>query len=139
MSDLIIRSLFEKRLKVWADARAPKLPIAFENVPFTPPADGSAHLRAYLLPADPDSEDLEGKHTSYRGVFQVSVVTKAGSGRGGDGLIAEELQALFPNNLELSKAGFSVFVRSQMATASSLQSDTTSTLPVRFTYRADTF
>ncbi|MEW7854798.1 MULTISPECIES: DUF4128 domain-containing protein [Pseudomonas] len=139
MSDLIIRSLFEKRLKAWADARIPKLPIAFENVPFTAPTDGSAYLKAFLLPGDTDSEDLEGRHTSYRGVFQVSVVTKAGNGRGSDGLIAEELQALFPNNLELSKSGFSVFVRSPMATASALQSDTTSTLPLRLTYRADTF
>lgn len=137
MSDRIIRSLFELRLKAWADARVPKLPIAFEDVAFTPP-DG-AHLRAFLLPANPDSEDLEGKHVAYLGVFQVSVVTKAGSGRGAAGLVAEEIATLFPNNLALTKAGFTVFVRSPMSTAAALQGETISTLPLSFQYRADTF
>lgn len=137
MSDRIIRSLFELRLKAWADARVPKLPIAFEDVAFTPP-DGT-HLRAFLLPANADSEDLEGKHVAYRGVLQISVVTKAGSGRGAAELLAEEIATLFPNNLALTKAGFSVFVRSPMSTAAALQGETISTLPLSFQYRADTF
>ena len=136
MSDRIIRSLFESRLKAWADTRVPKLAIAFEDVVFTPP-DGP-YLKAFLLPANPDSEDLEGKHIAYRGVFQVSVVTKSGSGRGAAGLIAEDIAALFPNNLALTKSDFSVFVRSPMGTAPALQGETTSTLALSFQYRADT-
>jgi len=139
MSDRVIRSLFEVRLKTWADARLPKLPIAFEDVTFTPPANGSAYLKAYLLPGNTDSEDLEGKHISYRGVFQVSVVTTTGSGRGAAGLIAEEIAALYPNNLALTKAEFTVFVRSPMSTAAALQGETTSSLPLSFQYRADSF
>jgi hypothetical protein len=139
MSDRIIRSLFEARLKAWADARLPKLPIAYEDVSFAPPADGSAYLKAFLLPGNTDSEDLEGKHTSYRGVFQISVVTATGSGRGAAGLIAEDIAMLFPNNLALTKADFTVYVRSPMATAAALQGETTSSLPLSFQYRADTF
>ena len=139
MSDRIIRSLFEARLKAWVTTRVSPLPIAFEDVAFTPPTDGSPYLRAFLLPANTTSEDLEGKHTAYRGVFQVSVVTKVGGGRGAAGLIAEEINALFPNNLELTKADFSVYVRSQMSTASAQQGDTTISLPLSFQYRADTF
>ncbi|EJM92408.1 phage tail terminator-like protein [Pseudomonas sp. GM67] len=138
MSDKIIRSLFEGRLKTWATARVPALPIAYEDVDFTPPADGSPYLQAFLLPANTTSEDLEGKHTAYRGVFQVSVVTKAGSGRGAAESIADEIAALFPNNLALTKTTFTVYVRSPMATASPQQGDTTTTLPLSFTYRADT-
>ncbi|MGY2258117.1 phage tail terminator-like protein [Pseudomonas sp. SDO55104_S430] len=138
MSDRIIRSLFEARLKAWATARVQPLPIAYEDVAFTPPADGSTFLRAFLLPANTTSEDLEGKHTAYRGVFQVSVVTKAGQGRGAVGLIAEEIAALFPNNLGLTKAGFTVYVRSPMSAASAQQGDTATTLPLSFQYRADT-
>ena len=138
MSDRIIRSLFEGRLKTWATARVPSLPIAFEDVAFTPPADGSPYLRAFLLPANTTSEDLEGKHTAYRGVFQVSVVTKAGGGRGPAELIAEEIAALLPNNLQLTKTGFSVYVRSPMSTAPSQAADTTTLLPLSFQYRADT-
>lgn len=138
MSDRIIRSLFEGRLKAWATARVPALPIAYEDVAFTPSADGSPYLRAFLLPANTTSEDLEGKHTAYRGVFQVSVVTKAGAGRGAAELIAEEIAALFPNNLALTKTTFTVYVRSPMATAPAQQGDTTTSLPMSFTYRADT-
>lgn len=139
MSDRIIRSLFEAHLKAWADARLPKLPIAYEDVAFTPPANGAAFLKAFLLPGNTDSEDLEGKHTSYRGVFQVSVVTASGAGRGAAALIADEIAALLPNNLALTKAGFKVFVRSPMATAGAIQGDTSSSLPLSFQYRADTF
>jgi hypothetical protein len=138
MSNKIIRSLFEGRLKTWATARVPALPIAYEDVDFTPPVDGSPYLQAFLLPATPDSQDLEGKHTSYRGVFQVSIVTKAGTGRGTAEGIADEIAALFPNNLALTKTTFTVYVRSPMATASAQPGDTTTTLPLSFTYRADT-
>ncbi|KGU87201.1 phage tail terminator-like protein [Pseudomonas mediterranea] len=139
MSDLKIRQLFESRLGAWAAARAPALQIAYEDRAFTPPASDDTYLRAYLMPANTDSQDLEGKHVGYRGVFQVSVVTKAGLGRGPAGVIAEEIQNLYPNNLELTKAGFSVFVRSPMSSAAPIQGDTTSTLPLSFQYRADTF
>ncbi|WP_443699177.1 phage tail terminator-like protein [Pseudomonas sp.] len=139
MSDRLIRSSFEGRLKTWAGARVPALPIAYEDVAFTAPADGSTYLRAFLLPANTDSQDLEGKHTAYRGIFQVSIVTKAGIGRGTASLIAEEIAALFPNNLELVKSGLSVFVRSPMSTSTAQQGDTTSSLPLSFQYRADTF
>lgn len=138
MSDRIIRSLFDGRLKAWAGARIPPLPIAYEDVAFTPPADGSPYLRSFLLPANTTSEDLEGKHTAYRGVYQVSVVTKAGEGRGAASLIADELAALFPNNLDMAKASFTVYTRSPMSTAPAQQGDTTTTLPLSFAYRADT-
>jgi len=138
MSDKIIRSLFEGRLKMWATARVPALPIAYEDVAFTPPADGSPYLRAFMLPANTTSEDLEGKHTAYRGVFQVSVVTKAGIGRGTAEAIADEIYALFPNNMALTKTNFTVYVRAPMSTASAQQGDTTTTLPLSIQYRADT-
>lgn len=139
MSDRIIRSLFEARLKVWASTRVPALPIAYEDVAFTPPANDDPYLKIFLLPGNTDSEDLEGKHTSYRGVLQISVVTKSGGGRGAAGMIAEEIAGLYPNNLALSKADFTVFIHSPMATAGAIQGDTTSSLPLSFQYRADTF
>ena len=138
MSNKIIRSLFEARLKTWAVTRVPALPVAFEDVPLTPPTDGSPYLQAFLLPANPTSEDLEGKHTAYRGVFQISVVTKAGIGRGAAESIADEIAALFPNNLGMTKTTFTVYVRSPMATSAAQQGDTTTSLPLSLTYRADT-
>ncbi|QJI29911.1 DUF4128 domain-containing protein [Pseudomonas sp. ADAK18] len=139
MSDRVIRSLFEAHLKAWASARVPALPIAYEDVAFTPPASDAPYLKIFLLPGSTDSEDLEGRHTSYRGVLQISVVTKAGEGRGAAGLIADEISVLYPNNMALTKAEFTVFIRSPMATAGAIQGDTTSSLPLSFQYRADTF
>ncbi|MBD1589787.1 phage tail terminator-like protein [Pseudomonas typographi] len=138
MSDTLIRAAFETRLTAWAGARNPKLPIAYEDVTFTPPADGSTYLQAFLMPARTDSEDLEGALTSFRGVFQVNIVTKAGSGRGAASAIADELRALFPNNLGLAWGALTVYVRSPLATAAALAGDTTTTLPVSLQYRADT-
>ncbi|MBH8611215.1 DUF4128 domain-containing protein [Pseudomonas mohnii] len=139
MSDRVIRSLFEARLKAWASARVPELPIAYEDVAFTPPANNASYLKIFLLPGNTDTEDLEGKHTSYRGVLQISVVTKSGEGRGASELIADEIAKIYPNNLELSKVDFTVFIRSPMATAGAIHGDTFSSLPLSFQYRADTF
>lgn len=138
MSNKIIRSVFEARLKTWAAARSPALPVAFEDASYTPPADGSPYLQAFLLPANATSEDLEGKHTAYRGIFQVSVVTKAGIGRGTAEGIADEISALFPNNLGMTKTTFTVYVRAPMSTGSAQPGDTTTTLPLSIQYRADT-
>lgn len=138
MSQKTIRSLYEGRLKAWAAARSPALRIAYQNVAFTPPADGSTYLRCFLLPADSDSQDLEGIHEAFLGVFQVSIVSKAGVGAGEAGGIADELRALFPNNLPLSKSGFTVFVRTPASQGPAIQETDFVSIPVSFEYRADT-
>lgn len=135
MSNKIIRAALESRLNTWAAARVPALPVAFEDVPFTP--SGGTYLQAFLLPGTTDSPDLEGAMRSYVGLFQVNIVTKAGIGRGTAEGIADELAALFPNNLLLVQSGVSVYVRSPCSYPVAIQNDTTSTLPVSFRYRAD--
>jgi hypothetical protein len=139
MSDRLIRAAFESRLNTWANARTPKLPIAFEDVSFTPPTGGGTYLQAYLLPANVDSTDLEGVHRLYQGVFQINVVTAAGSGRGAASAIADELSALFSNNLMIMQSGLPVFVMTPLSTAAAIAGDTTTSLPTSFRYRADTF
>lgn len=137
MSNKLIRQLFEARLKTWAAARVPALPVAWENVAFTPPASG-AYLRAFVMPADSDSLDLQGVHTVRRGVWQVSIVTRGVVGTGLASTIEDELVALFPNNLQLTSGTFKVFVRTPMSAASVIQGDTEITVPVSCSYRADT-
>ncbi|WP_054064869.1 phage tail terminator-like protein [Pseudomonas asplenii] len=138
MSDTLIRAAFETRLASWASTRSPVLPVAYEDVSFEPPSDGSAYLKAFLMPASTGSEDLAGAHSVFLGVFQVSIVTQAGQGRGIASRIADELRELFPNNLGLQSGGLTVYVRTPLATAPSLAGDTTTTLPTSFQYRADT-
>lgn len=136
MSTKLIRSLFESRLKAWADARSPALKIAFQNVPFTPPAE--TYLRAFVLPAKTGSEDLEGTHRLYRGLLQVSIVLPAGMGTGAAGGIVSEIDALFPLNLRLTSGSFSVFIRSPMSDAAGIQEPDRWVVPVTAQYRADT-
>lgn len=135
MSQKLIRSLFEARLKTWADARVPKLPIAFENVQFTPPL--TTYLSAYQMPASTSSADLEGSLKNRIGVFQVNIVCPTGSGPGEGQGIAAELDALFPNNLRLTSGGFTVQIVTPTRERQPVSADNRFTVPVDFQYRSD--
>lgn len=135
MSQKTIRSLFESRLKAWASARAPALPIAFENAAFTPTE--KAYLAAYLLPADTTSQDLEGTLRNRLGVFQINVVCPIGKGPAEGQSIAAELDALFPAYLRLTSGAFTVQTTSPTRERGAIQTDDRYTIPVDFTYRSD--
>lgn len=138
MSEKIIRSLYEGRVAAWAAAHSPVLKVAYENVDFTPPTDGSTYLRCNLMPAQSDSQDLEGIHEVFQGVFQISIVCKTNIGLGAAKGIADELRALFPNNLPLTKSGLTVYVRTPCSQGPTVQDAAKATVPVWFNYRADT-
>lgn len=130
----LIRTLYEQRLATWAATKS--LTVAWQNALFTAPA--GAYLRAFLLPADTDSQDLAGAHRAYTGVFQVSIVAPAGQGSVVAETLAAELDALFPNNLLLSSGAFGVQIVSPCSAGPAIQDGTRYTLPVWFRYRADT-
>lgn len=134
MSQKTIRKLIEQRLAAWAAAKP--ISVAWQNAPFTPPA--ATYLRAFLLPADTDSQDLAGAHRAYTGVFQVSIVAPAGQGSGAAETLAEEIDALFPCNLLLTSGAFAVQVISPCSIGQALQDENRYTIPVWFRYRADT-
>lgn len=133
MSNSKIRQLYEQRLYAWAAGKG--LPVAWQNQPFTPPA--TTYLRAFLLPADTDSLDLEGAHRAYSGVFQVSIVAPTGSGAGAAEALAEEIAALFPCTLRLNSGAFAVQVAAPVSSGPAIVDDTRYTLPIWFRYRAD--
>lgn len=137
MSNKLIRSLLEKRLKDWAAARTPVIRIAYQDVPFTPNA-GETYLQCFVLPAPTDSLDQQGVHRLYAGVWQVSVVKQKGSGLGTALSIEDELAALFPNNLKLSSGGFALFIRSPMGSGPAITDELNTLLPLSCDYRADT-
>lgn len=135
MSSKIIRSLYEQRLAAWAAARS--LPVAWQNVPFTPPSSG-LYLRAFLLPATTDSLDLEGVHRLYTGVFQVSIVAQSGQGSGAVEQLATDLAAEFPLNLRLASGEFAVQIIAPCSQGPAIQDGSSYLIPVSFRYRADT-
>lgn len=137
MSHKIIRSLLESRLKAWAAARTPALRIAYQNVPFTPNS-GETYLRAFLLPAGTDSNDLAGAHRLYTGAFQITIVTPTGNGPSGAEAIADELAALYPLNDRLVRNSLTALIMTPVEPGPEQTEDTAFALPVSFQYRSDT-
>ena len=136
MSHLLVRRALETKLKAWADAQAPAVPIAFENVPFDPPVTRFA--RSYLLPLPVDCETLDGIHRNYEGVYQVTLDLPAGDGPlGGETLLAS-LDAAFSPSAPLTFSGLTVWITRPMSARVAQQDADRYLIPVSCTYRADT-
>ena len=136
MSNKVCRSLVEAKLSAWAAARSPALAVAWENVPFTPPA--GVYLRGFLLPATTMAPDLEGALRTLRGVYQISVMAPINVGPGVAEGIAGELEAVFPLNQRLTGSGLVLQIITPVTAAQGAQDADRFVLPVSFQYRADT-
>ena len=137
MSNASVRAALESRLATWAAARSPALAVVWENVPANP-AQGQTYLRAFLLPADTQSDDLQGVHRARLGVFQVSIVLPIGQGPGAAMGIADELDALFPVNGRYTSGSVTTQIITPASPASGFQDEATFIVPVSIGYRADT-
>lgn len=133
MSIRTIRAALEGRLATWAATQS--LPVAYQNVPFNPPA--GTYLRAFILPAQTHSDDLQGTHRGYRGIWQVNIDAPIGVGPGAAEAIAVLLDALYPVNLRIGTSPI-VHIITPMSTGPALQDSDRFTLPVFCQYRADT-
>lgn len=136
MSNAIIRSALEGRLKTWADSQAPPIPIAFQNVAFTPPSQ-ARYMRAFLLPAETISDDLLGDHKGYMGLLQVSLCLPDGSGPSASDQLVSELETLFPGSLRIVKSGLTVMITRPASAGPSMQEPGLYVTPVSIRYRAD--
>jgi hypothetical protein len=137
MSHAIIASIYEAKLITWNNARPEKLKIVFENMAYTPAAD-ETYLRAFTLPGDTASNTLGGDHRLFTGVFQVSIIAPAGTGKTKTNPIAEELIDLFPLYARDTKGLVTVVTMSPVDPGPGTTGDSTYTVPVSFLYRADT-
>lgn len=130
------RAAYEARLAAWAAARVPALRVAYENAPFTPTA-AETYLAPNLLPAQAESADLQGALTTYLGVFQVLIYAPINTGPGAAMGVADELAALFTNNLRLTVSGLTVQQITPASVAPALTDESRYVVPVSFQYRAD--
>lgn len=137
MSHAIIASIYEAKLITWNNVRPEKLKIVFENMPYTPTA-GETYLRAFTIPGDTASNTLGGDHRLYTGVFQVSIVCPAGTGKAKANPIAAEIIALFPLYVRDVKNGFVVTPMTPVDVGPGITGDSTYTVPLSFSYRSDT-
>lgn len=135
MSDAIISAAFESRLKAWAAARTPPLPVSYENVSFTPPTDGK-YVAAWLMPTRTANEMLSQEHRAFEGIFQVNIVQPRDVGAVAARLIKDEIDALYPTSF--THGGLTINITAPIGAASGIPAEGTYTLPVSCRYRVDT-
>ena len=139
MSNSIIRAAIEGRLKPWAAAHAPALPVAFENVSYTPTV-GTAYLRGYLMPANTKNPSIGGKHKAYHGMYQVSLYFPGGAGTGDVEAAAKEIEVLFELPTTMQRQGRNVRITRTPAIAKGMPDDTGFFMvPVTIWYEMDDF
>ena len=107
MSDAIIRAAIEARLKSWAAAHAPPIPVAYENSGYKPTV-GQRYLRGDLLPAETENPSQGGKHKHFHGVYQVSVRVPDGSGTGDASALTKAIAVLFERPTTMVRDGINV-------------------------------
>ncbi|KWV85334.1 MULTISPECIES: phage tail terminator-like protein [Pseudomonas] len=137
MSHAIIASIYEAKLIAWNAARSEKLKIVFENTAYTPAA-GETYLRAFTIPGDTASNTLGGDHRLYTGLFQVSIISPAGTGKAKTNPIAAEITALFPLYVRDVKNSFVVTPMTPVDVGPGITGDSSYTVPLSFSYRSDT-
>lgn len=137
MSTNAVRAALEARLGTWAAARSPALRIAWQNVTFDA-ATAETYLAAFLLPADTESQDLEGDHRAFRGLLQVTVVCPVGIGAGDAYGIAAEIDTLFPVNGRYTSGSVTTQIIGPASVGPALQDEHQFQIPVSIPYRADT-
>ena len=137
MSHAIITSIYEAKLIAWNAARAQKLKIVFENTAYTPAA-GETYLRAFTIPGDTASNTLGGDHRLYTGVFQISIIAPAGTGKTETNPLVSELTSLFPLYVRSAKDEVTVITMSPVDPGPGITGDSVYMVPVSFSYRADT-
>ncbi|EZP62705.1 phage tail terminator-like protein [Pseudomonas sp. RIT357] len=137
MSHAIIASIYEAKLIAWNAVRSEKLKLVFENTAYTPAA-GETYLRVFTIPGDTASNTLGGDHLLFTGVFQVSIITPAGTGKAKTNPIAAELTDLFPLYARDTKGAVTVVTMSPVDPGPGIAGDSTYTVPISFLYRADT-
>jgi len=129
-----IAAALAARLGGWADAQS--IPVAWENVGFTPPASG-IYLAAHDMPATPRTMDLGLQCRVFSGVYQINVVTPVGSGRSDAIALARQVAALFPEGQEVQGDGFTSWITSTPAIFRGIHTDVSYTVPVSLNYQAE--
>jgi hypothetical protein len=137
-----IRAIFETILTEYAEDN--NLRVAYHNVPFTPEAK-ETFLKSNILPSRTDSNDLQGKHRLYGGVYQIMIVTPKGKGSLVASEIIKDLEQLYPlytpmyeDPLDPDSFFVQVTTPFQSPFGESDIGDTEAVFPVSFQYRADT-
>lgn len=136
MSDALVRAAFETRLATWAAAQTPPIPVAYQNLAFTPPT--GRYVRCWLLPAPTLSEDLGGLHRQRRGIFQLDLCLPIGVGPGAANTLAASLDATFPLTAPMVQGAIRVFLLTPLSQGPAQDGPDHYMVPLSCEYRSDT-
>lgn len=129
-----IRQEVEKTLLAYASAKIPKIPVAFEAVPFTKPSTGNWLELMFLEPVviNPTVDVLR---TRKYGIIQINCCVPDGQGMKALDQLTEEIVALFPVH---DKTKFHTFTVEQTPKiSSSFPDDKFRVAVVRVKYRQE--
>lgn len=107
--------------------------IAYENVEFIPPRDGSMWLAFHYVEVATDTLSLDRKCKSYIGMVQVNVICSPGSGTDRARQLAKEIADFF-NDDTMLEAGY-IYQSGEVRPIQ--KSETGWLVPVRFSVRAE--
>jgi hypothetical protein len=129
---MTLRTEIETRLKVWADAQSPVIPIAYQNVKFNKPLSGS-YLEVVLLGHHGKSSGLSASGVTRTGIFQINCYSSLNTGMAQVETLAESVVSLFP---VVPKTG-TVSIEAPLSWSGSYVEDTFVCVPVRARYRIE--
>ncbi|MGJ0629976.1 phage tail terminator-like protein [Xenorhabdus bovienii] len=113
-------------------ARQEGLKVAWPNMPFNDIND--PYLQLHIMPATTQNIGLSLDMPVFRGVIQVNVVGKSGSGDSTLMGIADRLSEYLLNGLSLTKE---IYLNDESNIYPSIQDGTNYTIPIRTSYRCD--
>ena len=136
MSKAIVRRVLESTLGTWAAAQVPAMQVAYEGVPFTPPALSVSYARGFMLPAMTVSLDLARSHRRYMGIWQVSLYIPEGQGLAVAQAAEASLDAAYTVHAPLVNGTVLVYITHPMSAASAMPDDGRIHIPISCRYEA---
>jgi hypothetical protein len=133
MTQRTIRLEVEAKVKAWAAAQSPAIPIAYENVAFTKP--DTTFIELYIIPATTVNQTVSAARKTLTGLIQFNIYTKEGVGTKKSEEIAQALIDLFP---VVPKAG-TVSIEQTGSIMNTLYQAQWLVTPVRFRYRQENY
>lgn len=139
MSEQLIRSLIEQRVRDWAEQN--DLPVEWENQTFAPPA--TAYVKFNLLPAQTRSDDLAGRMRTWQGIAQITISTPGGNGPAAASELVKSLDETFPAYLNIDSdptidgIALTVVVMTPVTAPAGFQDKNDWLVPAYFRYRCD--
>ncbi|MBD1228657.1 phage tail terminator-like protein [Xenorhabdus griffiniae] len=113
-------------------ARREGVLVAWPNMPFDD--INEPYLQLHIMPATTQNIGLSLDMPVFRGVIQVNVVGKSGSGESVLTQITDRITEYLPNGLSLTK---SLYLNDDPSVFPSIQDGANYTIPIRTSYRCD--